>query len=251
MTRSPGLQALLDDPGRADAVAGYHGALEHLVTGVYGVDHRQALQLLDRFLRDHERVLALGHLHTDAAELAGKNGALGVGETSLQLQRAGLRIHLVQGVFDVAGRRILRFVRQHQGQRQIPAGQRLRAAHPRQILRLGHLEADPDGVERHDGSERLGRIGIDQAAHRHQRIADTAIDGRANGAVLQIQFRGAERGALSLHLGLHGIDLGAGGERGLIDAGLQGGDVSLAGGERGGGGVQILFRTRRRPAPGA
>ena len=50
--------------------------------------------------------------------------------------------------------------------------------HERQVLRFADFEANPDRVQRHDGGERLGCIRVDQAADRHQRVADQAADGR-------------------------------------------------------------------------
>ena len=41
-----------------------------------------------------------------------------------------------------------------------------------QILRFGHFEAHPNGIEWHDGGKRLLRIGVNQPAHRDQRVAD-------------------------------------------------------------------------------
>ena len=153
-----GLEALLDDPGVADAVAGRRpAALRTLLSGAHGVDGLHALHLLHRFLRHQDGVLALVHLHADAAELAGQQGVLRIGEAGLQLQRAGLRVHLVERILDVAGRGEFGVVGQDQRERQA----RRRAVRPslvhEQIFRFGHLEADPDGIERNDGGERLRR----------------------------------------------------------------------------------------------
>jgi len=124
-----------------------------------------------------------------------------------------------------------------------PAGSCLPAFGPGDVFRFGHLEADPHGIERNDGGERLRRRGRHQPAHRHQRIADAAADGRANGAVLEIQLGGVQRALARSDPALGGSDLGFGGERGLFDGGLVGLHGLFGGAQRGDGGVEILLRS--------
>ena len=59
-----------------------------------------ALQLLNRALRHQNHVAAQLSFHAHLAELPGQQGVLRIGEAGLQFERAGLRVHLVERVFD-------------------------------------------------------------------------------------------------------------------------------------------------------
>src|ERR1017187_9208584 len=61
-------------------------------------------------------------------------------------------------VLDVAGGGEFRLVGENQGERQGGGGQSALAG-PRQVFRFSNLEADPDGVERHDGRSEERRVG--------------------------------------------------------------------------------------------
>ncbi len=84
-------------------------------------------------------------------------------------------------------------------------------------------------------------VGVTKPAHRHQGIADAAADGRANGAVLEIQRGGVQRALVRFGPALGGSDLGSGGERGLFDVGLVCLHGLFGGAQGGHGGVEILL----------
>ena len=68
-------------PTRAPVVTALHC---DLVVRAHGEDRLHVLLLLHGALRHQDGARALGHLHADAAELAGKQGVLRVGESRLQ-----------------------------------------------------------------------------------------------------------------------------------------------------------------------
>ncbi len=190
MTRSPGLRPCSIIHSSPDALAVVTARTCTLLSGADRVDRLHVLQLLHGPLRHQQRVLALVRLHANPAELAGQERVLRIGEARLQLERAGLRIHLVQRVLDLSLRGELGIVGQDEPQRKVASQRPLPPLRPGQVLGLRDLEPDPDGVERDDGGQRLGGVRGYQPADRNQRVADTAADRRANRAVLQVQIGG-------------------------------------------------------------
>jgi len=174
-------------------------------------------------------------------ELPGQQRVLWIWETGLQLERAGLRIYLVECVLNAALLRKFRSVRQDQTQRRL---KQRGIFLEREVARFGHLESYPDRIQRHDGGERLRRIGGNQAADRHQCIADQSADGRAYGGVFQIEFCRVKSGALCIRFSGGRRNLCRRGKTGLVDVGLVCPHGSFAGPQRGHRTVQLLLRRR-------
>ena len=158
----------------------------------------------------------LGHI-PDAAERSWQQGVTRVGKLGLNFQRPGFGIHLIECVGDMAGKWELRVV----GQEELELRTGL-LTHKGTGLLLAHFEAEPDGVQRDNRGERLRRIRIHQPSHGNLCIADQAADGCVDRTVFQVQLGGFQRPPLCLDFASRGLNLGFGGQLGLLDVGLVG-----------------------------
>ena len=166
---------------------------------------------------------------------------LRVGKRGLHLERAGPGVYVVDRVLEVTIVRMHGVVGQDQLQRQRPG---ICEQLVGENFSLAHLEAHPDGVERHNRGERLSRIPRHEPTHLNQTVPDSTADRGVDRGVLQIELRGAQEGATGFHLRLRSVDLRARGEAGLLDVGfprVDGGFVGLQGGD---GVVEVLLRGR-------
>ena len=142
--------------------------------------------MLNRALRNQNDALSRLGLQTNLSELPRQKRVLGIGKTRLQLQRAGLGIHLIDRILHAAFLRKFGIVGKRQRQGRLSQNSSLAE---RQILRLAYFETNPDGIYGNNGGQRLRRTRGDQSANRHVRVADQSADGRLDRRVLQIQLR--------------------------------------------------------------
>ena len=122
-----------------------------------------------------------------------------------------------------------------------------------QVVGLAYFEANPDGIERRDSSERNRRVLCYEAADLNEAVANASADGRYDGRVLEIEVRRAEQRLVRVDLRGRDRDLIAGGEPSLFYVRLAGCDIGLVRVQLRHRGVEILlgrgigFHERREP----
>src|SRR2546425_2368504 len=97
-----GLEALLNDPALSRALAGDDAARLHFIFRPYRHHGLHALHLLNGAQRNQDDVFLFVVVDPYAAKLAGQQVALRIGKRRLHFESAGLGVHLVDRVCEVA-----------------------------------------------------------------------------------------------------------------------------------------------------
>ncbi len=131
-------------------------------------------------------------------ELARPQPRVGVGELSLEIYRAGLRVNRVVDEAQLTGLERTLLLGQRDLHCQLVLGHVL--AHGGQLL-LGNREIDVDGMHLVDDDHGSVGVGLDEIAGVNEQVTGAAVDRRANLAVLEIQARGLDGSFVGFHRG--------------------------------------------------
>ncbi|MEI9894721.1 MAG: hypothetical protein WDN28_12735 [Chthoniobacter sp.] len=212
------LQAIGDRAQAAEQLAQQHLADAHGVVGFH--DHQVAFVLLraHRDIRHEQGLVRTAACDPHLGEEPGCQGAVRVRDHPAQLDRPGIRVHVVIDEIDHPFVWVILFIFQLHEARDFRIAHAL-ALRPLRVglipekrpLRHGHV-----AIHRVDGNDRreqgrLPRAAIDQVAHGHIDLAHPSVDRRRHARPIEIQLRGVHGGLVGGQLGIGPIETGLAG----------------------------------------
>jgi len=215
-----GRDALLDHHLPAEGAAGCDQADRHLAIRPHDVDELALLSGLDSFGGHNGSSLNGVEGEDGSYELARPECGVPVVDGGLKVNGAGGGVHRVVDDGEGAGRTAGGVVLGEHANGERVDG--VEAAHGGEML-FRHVEVDENGGDLMDHHQR-NVVGLDQVSGVDQQVAGASGQGRADLAVIQVEFGGTHGGEVAIERRLGANDAGLSGARrftGDIGAGLS------------------------------